>query len=71
MPQRVETDALVYAGGLLGGVKGAIQLAGAQRSDRVAAREQPAARKHRVALPAGPPPGARSEERRVGKECRL
>src|SRR5262250_919504 len=38
MPQCVQTDALAYAGGLLGGVKSAIQLARGQRSDRVAAR---------------------------------
>ena len=62
VPQRVRRHPLLDPGGLGGGVDGAVELAGRERLDRVAAREQPAARQQHAAPPALPPPVAQQFE---------
>ena len=62
VPQRVRRHPLLDPGGLGGGVDGAVELAGRQRLDRVAAGKQPASRQQHAAPPALPPPGAQQFE---------
>src|SRR5208283_290690 len=56
VPQRMRRNALVDAGGLGGGVAGAIELARRERTDAVLPGKQPALRPRR------PPPGAQQVE---------
>jgi len=57
VPQRMRRYPLLDPGGLGGSVNGAVELAGRERLDRIATREQPAARQQRAEPPALPPPG--------------
>src|SRR5271165_1282243 len=62
VPQRVWRHPLLDPGGLGSGMDGAIELAGRQRLDRVAARKQPAPRQQHAQAPALSPPGAQQFE---------
>jgi hypothetical protein len=62
VPQCMRRHALVDPGGLGGGVNGAVEPAGRERLDRVAARKQPAARQQHAAAPALTLPGAQQFE---------
>ena len=62
VPQRMRRHPLLDPGGLGGGVDGAVELAGRQRLDRVAAGKQPASRQQRAEPAALPPPGAQQFE---------
>ena len=58
VPQRMRRDPLLDPGGFGGSVDSAIELAGRQRLDRVAAGKQPAPRHQQTAPSPVPPPGA-------------
>src|SRR5438270_8820065 len=62
VPQRMRRYPLLDSGSLSGGVDGAVELAGRERLDRVAPREQPAARQQHAEPPALPPPRAQQLE---------
>jgi hypothetical protein len=55
VPQRVRRHALLDAGSLGGGMGGAVELAGREWLDRIAARKQPAPRQQNAQAPAVPP----------------
>src|SRR5271166_4052997 len=58
VPQRVRRHSLLDPGGLGGGMDGAVELAGREWLDRIAARKQPAPRQQKAQAPAVPPPVA-------------
>jgi hypothetical protein len=58
VPQGVRRHSLLDPGGLGGGMDGAVELAGRERLDRIAARKQPAPRQQHAQMSALPPPGA-------------
>ena len=62
MPKGVHRHPLVDPGRQRGGVHGAVELAGAQRLNRVEAGKQPAAVEHLALRPGHPPPGAQALE---------
>src|SRR6516164_7174991 len=69
VPQYVWRYALLDAGGLSGGMDGAIELTGRQRLDRVAAGKQPTPRQQQAAPPALPPPGTQQLEQLRRQHC--
>jgi hypothetical protein len=58
VPQRMRRHAFLDPGGLGRGMDGAVELAGRERFNRIAARKQPAPRQQHAQAPALPPPGA-------------